>query len=177
MRKIKMKKVLLSFIVGILFGVSILYIVLLVSGKRVTSPTEVHNELSPVPSLSTSNRYTHKSEGKKIQHIGYLEEDEFKSTEGNEANLYQLPGMCKLTIGLYGETIYSYRTAYFHKNHLIYIFETDYRTSYGQFPDKNTPESKRIYQEIVFNPNSQLVQDEFSKLWSKYISPENKNKC
>ncbi|ATO18833.1 hypothetical protein BS636_03710 [Acinetobacter sp. LoGeW2-3] len=172
-----MKKILLSFIVGILCGVAILYIVLLVSGETVTSIAGIDDELSPIPSLSTSNRYTHKAEGQKIQHIEYLEEDEFKSTEGNKADLYQLPGMCKLTIGIYGETIYSSRTAYFHENRLIYMFETDYRTSYGQFPDQKIPESKRIYQEVVFNPNSQLVQDEFSKLLSKYITQENQKKC
>ncbi|MFV5502694.1 MULTISPECIES: hypothetical protein [unclassified Acinetobacter] len=172
-----MKKVLFSFIVGIICGVTILYITLLVSGETVTTLAAIDDELSPIPSLSTANRYTHKAEGQKIQHIEYLEEDEFKSAEGNKADLYQLTGMCKLTIGIYGETIYSYRTAYFQKNRLIHMLETDYRTSYGQFPDQEVPESKRIYQEVVFNPNSQLVQDEFSTLLSKYITLENQKKC
>ena len=172
-----MKKLLFSFMAGILCGVTILYITLLVSADTVTALAVIPHKLSSFHSPSTAQQYTHKPQGKKIQHIEYLEEDEFKSSAGNEADLYQLAGMCKLTIGIYGETAYSYRTAYFHKNRLIHMFETDYRTSYGEFPDQEIPESKRIHLEMVFNPNSQLVQEEFSSLLAKYIRPENQKKC
>jgi hypothetical protein len=172
-----MKKTIFSFMVGIFCGVAILYITLWVSGETVTTLAAIDNKLSSIRSPSNANQYTHKAEGQKIQHIEYLEEAEFRSSEGNDANLYQLQGMCKLTIGIYAETAYSYRTAYFHKNRLIHMFETEYRTSYAAFPNQEIPEPKRIYQKVVFNPTSQLVQDEFSNLLSKYISRENQKKC
>ena len=172
-----MKKILLSFIIGVLCGVALLYLSLLVSGKTVTTLAKIDEELSSIPSLSSANPYNHKTEGQKIQHIAHLDEEEFRSASGNNADLYQLQEMCKLRIGIQRESIYSYRTAYFSQNRLIHMFETHYRTSYHRQPDKRIPEFKRIYQEIIFNPNSQLIQSEFSDLLSKYISPENQKKC
>lgn len=172
-----MKKILLSFIAGILCGVAILYITLLVSGETVTSIAAIDDELSSIPSLSSANPYNHKTEGEKIQHIQNLDEAEFRPASGNNADLYQIKDMCKLRIGAQGDDIYSYRTAYFSQNHLIYMFETHYRTSYDKRPDEWVPEFKRVYQEIIFNPRSALVQSEFLKLLDKYITPENRKKC
>ena len=46
-----MRKILFSFIVGILCGVAILYIILLVSGETVTSLAAIDDDLSSIPSL------------------------------------------------------------------------------------------------------------------------------
>ena len=172
-----MKKNLLSFIAGILCGVAILYITLLVSGETVTSIAAIDDELSSIPSLSSANPYNHKTEGEKIQHIQNLDEAEFRPASGNNADLYRIKDMCKLRIETQGDDIYSYRTAYFSQNHLIYMFETHYRTSYDKRPDEWVPEFKRVYQEIIFIPRSALVQSEFLKLLDKYITPENRKKC
>ena len=56
-----MRKILFSFIVGILCGVAILYITLLVSGETVTSIAAIDDELSSIPSLSSANPYNHKT--------------------------------------------------------------------------------------------------------------------
>ena len=77
--------------------------------------------------------------------------------------------MRKLRIGAQGDDIYSYRTTYFSQNHLIYMFETHYRTSYDKRPDELVPEFKRVYQEIIFNPRSALVQSEFLKLLGRVL--------
>lgn len=163
--------------VSILCAVAILYIILMLFGQTFTALSIIDNKPATRQSPSAQNRYTHTAEGQKIQYLEHLEEEEFKSSEGNHANLYLLQGRCKLTIGVYGETAYSYQTAYFHKNRLIHLFETYYRTSYSAFPDQEIPESKRIYQKIIFNPTSPLVQAEFSALLTKYITPENQKKC
>ncbi|WP_347453224.1 hypothetical protein [Acinetobacter thermotolerans] len=175
-----MKKILLSFIVGILTGVGILYLVLLFSSETLLTSITALNGEAPRPQRSLfngKNEYSHEAEGKKIQHIEHLDEEQFQSASGNNADLYQLAGMCKLKISIYGETAYNFRTAYFHQNRLSYMFETQYRTSFEEFPDQKAPESKRIYQETVFNPNSELVQMEFANLLKKYVTPENQKKC
>lgn len=95
-----MRKILFSFIVGILCGVAILYITLLVSGETVTSIAAIDDELSSIPSLSSAASYNHKTEGEKIQHIQNLDEAEFRPASANNADLYRIKDMCKLKMGL-----------------------------------------------------------------------------
>lgn len=85
--------------VSILCGVAILYIILMLFGQTFTALSIIDNEPVTRQSPSAQNRYTHTAEGQKIQYIEHLEEEEFKSSEGNHANLYLLQGRCNLQLG------------------------------------------------------------------------------
>ena len=170
-----MKKILLSFIVGILCGVAILYIVLLVSGETVTSLTVLDDQAPPSQTLATTP-YTHKAEGKQIQQIDSLQTGQLQSNENASAQLYHLKKMCKLVIDIQGDTYQAKKTAYFHNNRLIRMLQTEYRSSHNAKPNGNADESELIYTETNFNPDSALIQNEFKDLL-KSISPENQKKC
>ncbi len=62
-----------------------------------------------------------------------IEDEEYKSTEGNEASLYQLKDHCKLTLEIYGESFQSKRSFYFHQNKTLRAFETHWTYPNGGF--------------------------------------------
>jgi len=168
-----MKKILLSFILGILAGIALLYVVLLVSGKTLTSLVTMDNPASPSQTLVTTP-YTHKAEGQQIQHVSSFNAPNIPAQ--SEAHLYRLKNMCKLVIDIQGQDYIAKRTAYFHKNRLVRMLETEYRTTDDTPPNILTTTSQSIYREILFNPDSQLIQNEFKTLLTA-LDPAVLKKC
>ncbi len=168
-----MKKILLSFIVGILVGIAMLYVVLLVSGKTLTNLATMDDPGSPSQTLVTTP-YTHKAEGQQIQHFSSFNAPNIPAQ--SEAHLYRLKNMCKLVIDIQGQDYIAKRTAYFHDQRLVRMLETEYRTTDDTPPNILTTTSQSIYREILFNPDSLLIQTEFKNLL-KTLDPETLKKC
>ena len=118
----------------------------------------------------------HQEEGKKLQEIEFIEEDDYKSTEGNNATLYQLHDQCKLIIEMNGETYYAYQIIYFSKNKITNFIEIEYRSSYTQRPNYDENDPKAMFTQTLFNPKSPLVQEKMGFI-KKYINKTNLEKC
>jgi hypothetical protein len=112
-----------------------------------------------------------------LQTVDQLDNEEFISTDGNEAFLYKVKDMCKIKVAMVGETYYAYRTIYFHHNQLVHMMETEYRTSRSESVWNNTGNEKNaLYSTNEFNLKSKLVQDEFKAIISAF-KPELIQKC
>lgn len=125
-----------------------------------------------IPSFNDSD------EGQKLQTILDLPEEEFKTTNGNEATLFLLKnGMCKIRVELLGETYFAKHVAYFHKEKPLSIFQNEYRTSWMEPIEIDADsENKALYKTQNFNVESGLVQTEFHNLLEKF-KPEFIKQC
>ena len=118
----------------------------------------------------------HHAEGKKLQDIEFIDEDDYKSTEGNQATLYQLKDQCKLVIQMNGETVFAYQTIYFHHEKILNIIESTYRSSWIDSPNYDEENPQALFTTMTFNIQSPLTQSKIN-LIRKYISKANLKKC
>ena len=159
-------KYLLSLSMGMLIGLSSLFF-----------HSQIKSFLQRINILPlSSEKIHHHAEGKKLQEIEFIEEDDYKSAEGNQAMLYQLHNQCKLIIQINGETVFTYQTIYFHKGKILNIIESTYRSSWGEAPNYNEENPKALFTTTTFNPQSPLTQETIN-LIQKYVSKTNMKKC
>ncbi len=125
-----------------------------------------------------TDAFNDRDEGKKLQTIEGLPEDEYSTTSGNEATLFQLDNQtCKIKISLIGETYFAYRVIYFDRQKLLSLIENEYRTSWMEPVQVNFEhEEQALYNAKNFNVNSALVQAEFKNLLKKF-NPALIKKC
>jgi hypothetical protein len=103
----------MKIIIGIVIGIFLVLIALFTYSKI---PTPQHAAtLNLLQQHLILPQYSHEAEGRKLQSIEMIEDEEYKSTEGNEASLYQLKDQCKLTLEIYGESFQSKRSFTFIK--------------------------------------------------------------
>ena len=124
----------------------------------------------PELASSNANAFNDLNEGKKLQTIEDLPEDQYRTTSGNEASLFQLDNQtCKIKISLIGETYFAYRVVYFHDLKLLSLIENEYRTSWTQPVQVDFENEKSaLYTSQSINTHSALAQSEFNNLIKKF---------
>jgi hypothetical protein len=116
-----------------------------------------------------SIQFNDHDEGQKQQSVDYIDEEEYRSTEGNSAELFKLKHGCKIKVTIVGETFYAYHVVYFHQKKLQHMQTTEYRTSWMQAVSNPTEdESQALYNTTMFNPQSALSQTQFKTLLSHF---------
>ncbi|WP_353143608.1 hypothetical protein [Acinetobacter pragensis] len=139
-------KILIGFILGLLSACAVWY-----------SLPQLHRYLPnlPMPTARNDNAYSHEPNGKILQSLDYVSGEEFDSTEGNEALLYQLKNKCKLTLSAFGESHQYKISFYFHQGKIQSAFQTSYSYPNGGFyAEYKTNEAFETQQQFlkIMNP-------------------------
>lgn len=167
-----MLKILITFCLGVLCGAFALI------SAYVFIPS-IHSLIKPWLIGKSSTAYTSsamqfndRDEGQKRQSIDYIDEEEYRSTDGNSAELFKLKHGCKIKVSMIGETAYAYHVVYFHQKKLQHMQSTEYRTSWMQAVSNATEnELNALYTTEIFNPKSALSQAQFDTLIG-YFEPK-----
>lgn len=161
-------KIILGLIIGFILGFISL----------ITLPALQQYLPEGIVSNQGSSGFNDRDEGKKLQSIEGLPEDEYSTTSGNEATLFQLDNQtCKIKIALIGETYFAYRVLYFHDQKLLSMIQNEYRTSWMEPVQVDFEhEEQALYSAQNFNLDSVLVQAEFKNLLKKF-NPALIKKC
>ncbi len=155
-------KILTGFILGLLFASALWYCL-----------PHVHRYFPdlPVPNLQKPSTYSHQPEGKVLQSLDNITGDEFRSTEGNGAVLYQLKGKCKLTLNIFGESYKEEISFYLHQGKILSAFETSYSYPNGGFyAEAKTEEAFETQQHYlkIMNPVNRRTMTLFEEIASQF---------
>ncbi len=106
-----------------------------------------------------------------MQSLDYVAGEDFKSTEGNSAVLYQLKDQCKLTLNVFGES-YQYEISFYvQQGKILSAFETSYSYPNGGFYAENATEqafeTQQQYLKIM-NPLNTQTLSLFDKIASQF---------
>ncbi len=116
--------------------------------------------------------FNDRNEGQTLQSVDSIDEEEYRSTDGNSAELFKLKHGCKIKVSIIGETAYAYHVVYFHQHQLQHMQTTEYRTSWMQAVSNATEnELNALYTTEIFNPKSALNQAQFHTLIG-YFDPK-----
>ena len=155
-------KILTGFILGMLFAYAVWYCL-----------PKLHRYFpnAPLPNIQQQNTYSHKPEGKIVQSLDSVAGEDFKSTEGNSAVLYQLKDQCKLTLNVFGES-YQYEISFYvQQGKILSAFETSYSYPNGGFYAENATEqafeTQQQYLKIM-NPLNTQTLSLFDKIASQF---------
>ena len=166
-----MLKILITFCLGLLFGAFALI------SAYIFVPS-IHARLQPwlVGKSHQQNENTtlfnDANEGQSIQTVDYIDEEDYRSTDGNSAELFKLKQGCKIKVTIIGETAYAYHVVYFHQKKLQHMQSTEYRTSWMQAVSNPTEDEQyALYTTEIFNPKSALSQAQFHTLLG-YFDPK-----
>ena len=163
-------KIIFSFILGIIITITATYTLLFIQ--------QYFPQYNP-PSYQLKEKYSHEAEGQKLQSVEMIDHEDYKSTEGNEANLYKLKNQCKLTLNIFGESYQSHISFYFHKNKVLRAFQTELSYPNGGFyAEENTEKAFELQESSlrILNPENQNTSNEFKKL-AEYFKPQLIREC
>lgn len=167
----------MKIIIGIVIGIFLVLIALFTYSKI---PKLQHAAtLNLLQQHLILPQYSHEAEGRKLQSIEMIEDEEYKSTEGNEASLYQLKDQCKLTLEIYGESFQSKRSFYFHQNKTLRAFETHWSYPNGGFYAEEGKAQAFARQQSYFmlmNPKNSDTQHALIHL-QQYFDPKFIKNC
>ncbi|WP_180123779.1 hypothetical protein [Acinetobacter sp. YH12097] len=152
---------------GILLGI-LLCVGSVIGLQRFPQLLKSYPQLQTIfPQLYDSYQYNHDAEGKLLQTLEMLDDEEYKSTEGNEATLYQLDGQCKINLYVFGESNQSLTSYYFHNDQILRAYETNLIYPNGGFnPVPNTKEPFKLEKSYlrIMMPNSIKTELEFERI-------------
>ncbi|OTG84327.1 hypothetical protein B9T33_00585 [Acinetobacter sp. ANC 5054] len=157
----------MRIIFGLILGIC-LSIAALIGLQRFPQLLETYPQLAQLfPQQYNASTYNHDAEGKLLQTVEMLEDEEYKSIEGNEATLYQLDGQCKINLYIFGESYQLLTSFYFHHDRILRAYET-YSTypngGYYAEPDTKDPfKLEKSYLRIMM-PNNIKTQLELYQL-------------
>lgn len=164
---------------GILLGI-LLCVGSVIGLQRFPQLLKSYPQLQAIfPQLYNSHQYNHDAEGKVLQILEMLEDEEYKSTEGNEATLYQLDDQCKINLYVFGESYQNLTSYYFHKGQILRAYQTHLTYPNGGFyAEPNTKEPFKLDKSFlkIMMPNNTQSQLEFRQL-QKHFKPELIKKC
>lgn len=172
-----MLKIFIGFVLGLIFGAfGIMSAYLFIpSVQHILQPWL----MGKAPHINTEKTldFNDRDEGQNLQNVDYIDEEDYRSTDGNSAALFQLKQGCKIKVTIIGETVYAYHVVYFHQNKLQHMQTTEYRTSWMQPVSNPTDdESVALYNTEIFNPKSALSQAQFNTLIG-YFDPKLIARC
>ena len=120
----------------------------------------------------------HNTHGKVLQKI-YISDEDYQSSEGNEAILSKINNSCQITVHIYGESGLYHKTFFFKNNKISVAFATDENYPNGGFYTYlERPNAFDIEQTSLDlkNVTSQKTQNEFDKL-IKFFKPNLIQNC
>jgi hypothetical protein len=164
----------MKFVIGIIIGCILGFLSLI-------AYSQLKGYLPQLPEInilnSRSEIFNDLNDGQILQKLEDLPDENFRSTNGNQASLFLLNnGMCKIKVEIIGETGFSNYVAYFKKDKLINLQQYEYRSSWMKPVDGNQSQSETLYFTQHFNLNSVLVKREFKNLVKKF-NQEKIKKC
>ena len=164
----------MKFIIGIIIGCILGFLSLI-------AYSQLKGYLPQLPEInilnSRSEIFNDLNEGQILQKLEDLPDENFRSTNGNQASLFLLNnGMCKIKVEIIGETGFSNYVVYFNQDKLINLQQYEYRSSWMKPVDENQSQSETLYFTQHFNLNSALVKSEFKNLVKQFNQVEIK-KC
>lgn len=163
---------------GILLGI-LLCVGSVIGLQRFPQLLKSYPQLQAIfPQLYNSHQYNHDAEGKLLQTLEMLDDEEYKSTEGNEVTLYQLDDQCKINLYVFGESYQSLTSYYFHKGQILRAYET-YLTypNGGFYAEPNTKEPFKLEKSYlrIMMPNNIETELEFKQIKNHFNAKFLKN--
>jgi hypothetical protein len=120
-------------------------------------------------------QYHHENEGEVLAKLENIADEDYASSEGNEAMLFLLKTGCKIRLSVFGESGMLQASYYFKNNTVQYGMQSHYDYSAGGLAhanDATKPLKQILYANEIFNPQSERVQHEFLNLLYQFPEAE-----